>query len=196
MTKLATMIGPSDHGRRMSLDDFDTAEAQEGRRYELSRGVIVVTDVPNPPHGPVLQRLRVALDIYYASNPGVIQYVFLGTDCKLLIEDTQSERHPDLAVYKTAMPGADSTIWSFWVPEIVVEVVSEESAHRDYVEKADDYLRFGVHEYWIIDPIKGSMTVHRRTKGRWQLRELKPGDTCATHLLPGFVLNVSHVLGA
>jgi hypothetical protein len=37
-----TIIGPADHGRRMSLDEFDTAVGLEGRLYELSRRVIVV----------------------------------------------------------------------------------------------------------------------------------------------------------
>jgi len=49
MTLLSKIIvGPADHGRRMTLDEFDTAEGVEGRLYELSRGEVVVTDVPNP----------------------------------------------------------------------------------------------------------------------------------------------------
>jgi hypothetical protein len=35
-----TILGPSYHGRPMSLDEFDLAERQEGYLYELSRGVI------------------------------------------------------------------------------------------------------------------------------------------------------------
>src|SRR5260370_14578638 len=45
-----TVVGPEDDGRRMSLSDFDKAEAKEGYLYELSRGVITVSDVPDFPH--------------------------------------------------------------------------------------------------------------------------------------------------
>jgi Uma2 family endonuclease len=40
------------------------------------------------------------------------------------------------------------------VADIVIEVVSPESATRDYCEKFHEYEQGGVPEYWIIDPIK------------------------------------------
>ena len=36
------IIGPEDHGRRMSLDDFDRAIARPGYLYELGKGAIEV----------------------------------------------------------------------------------------------------------------------------------------------------------
>lgn len=38
MLKAAIKVGPADHGRQMSLADFDHAEVQEGYFYELGRG--------------------------------------------------------------------------------------------------------------------------------------------------------------
>lgn len=203
MTQIATIptavapklvIGPADHGRRMTLDEFDTAGAREGKLYELSRGVIVVSDVPNPPHFKREEKVRLAFDRYRADRPGVIEHVLPGSACKLMIDPTQSERHPDLAVYKTPPPADDATVWSIWVPEIVVEVVSDGSEDRDYVEKAEDYLLFGVLEYWIVDPLRGSVTVHRRVGGRWQPRVLSAEEKYTTPLLPGFELDVVSIL--
>ena len=48
-TTTAILLGPADHGRTMSLDEFMEAEVEEGYRYELARGVIEVTQVPNDP---------------------------------------------------------------------------------------------------------------------------------------------------
>ena len=48
MSTQTIKIGPADHGRRMSLADFEHAEVQEGLLYELGRGVIIVSDVPGP----------------------------------------------------------------------------------------------------------------------------------------------------
>ena len=42
----AIRIGPADHGRRMSLEEFREAEEEEGYRYELARGVLEVTLCP------------------------------------------------------------------------------------------------------------------------------------------------------
>ena len=195
MTLLSkTIVGPGDHGRRMTLDEFDTAEAMEGRLYELSRGEVVVTHVLNPPHAKAVDSLRQQLSEYRGKNPGVIQHLLSGSECKILVDPTQSERHPDLAVYKTPPPAMDSSVWSLWVPELVVEVVSPDSVDRDYTEKAEDYLRFGIREYWIIDPGRGVITVLRRVSARWQKRELKKADHYTTHLLPGFELVAAKLL--
>jgi Uma2 family endonuclease len=56
-------------------------------------------------------------------------------------------------------------VWSVWIPEIVVEVVSPSSAKRDYHDKPSEYLSFGIDEYWIVDPAKQRMTVNRRWRG-------------------------------
>lgn len=194
LTKI--IVGPSDHGRRMTLDEFDTAEGMEGRLYELSRGEVIVTDVPNPPHLRTLDALRQQLVVYQASHPSVIYGLYSGSECKLLIGPTESERHPDLAIYKTPAPADDSSVWSIWVPHIVIEIVSPDSADRDYVEKAEDYLLFGVAEYWIVDASRGAITVHIRSRGRWQKRELHAADRYTTHVLPGFELVAATVLPA
>ena len=195
MTVLSKIIvGPSDHGRRMTLDEFDTAEGVEGRLYELSRGEVIATDVPDPGHAEVVLTLRRQLVALQIAKPNVFHGVYGYAECKLLIEPTQSERHPDLAVYKTPPPAKDSSVWSVWVPELVVEVVSPGSEQRDYVEKAEDYLHVGVAEYWIVDVPRGVITVHRRSRGRWQKQELRAGARYTTHVLPGFELAIDTIL--
>lgn len=37
-------------------------------------------------------------------------------------------------------------------PDLLVEVLSPSSAHRDSVEKLDLYAKASVAEYWIVDP--------------------------------------------
>lgn len=178
----------------MTLDEFDLAEGAEGHRYELGRGVIVVTDVPATPHMRQVEELRDQLVVYKLSHKGVIYSVATGSEAKILVDEEQSERHPDLFVYKTAPPETD--VWSTWVPEIVIEVVSPSSAHRDYEEKPAEYLAFGVSEYWIVDSIKDQMTALRRTRGRWAPTVLKSGESYTTRLLPDFKLNLAAVLDA
>ena len=46
MNKTITTIGPADQGRSMTLEEFGEAEAQDGRVYELSQGVVTVVEVP------------------------------------------------------------------------------------------------------------------------------------------------------
>jgi Uma2 family endonuclease len=184
MPQAVTKVGPKDHGRRMSLAEFDHCEVQEGYLYELGRGVIVVSDVPNPRHLAQVDALREQLSAYRQQNPGRIRRIAGGGECKLLIAGLESERHPDLAVYKTPPPKKD--LWSSWVPELVVEVVSPGSEERDYEEKREEYLRFGVKEYWIVDADKQEVLVLRRVAGKWKERVLRRPDVYQPRVLPGF----------
>jgi Uma2 family endonuclease len=192
MSRTTTIIGPNDHGRPMTLDEFDVAEGVEGRLYELGRGVIVVTDVPSPFHFAQVEALRRQLYAYAATHPDVIHGIAAGSDAKILVAEDQSERHPDLLIYRTSPPQTD--VWSTWIPEIVIEIVSPSSAHRDYEEKPAEYLAFGVAEYWIVDSAKQEMTVLRRSRGQWARSAVKPGETYQTRLLPNFTLDVAAVL--
>lgn len=187
-------IGPGDHGRRMSLDEFDTAEAVEGAVYELSRGVVTVVDVPNERHFAQVDEAHQQLAVYRHANPGVIRRIGGGTDCKILVAGYESERHPDLAVYKTLPP--PEQVWSTWVPELVIEVVSPSSRHRDYEEKPEEYLRFGVAEYWIIDDERQEMLVHRRVAGRYETQVVRHGEVYRPTVLKGFAFDVAAVFAA
>jgi Uma2 family endonuclease len=195
MPKTIVKIGPSDHGHPMSLDEFDEAEVQEGYIYELSRGIITVSDVPNTKHLAMVLEARRQLSRYDLAHPGVIFGIITGSECKILLGGFESERHPDLAVYKTSPPD-ERNVWATWVPELVIEVVSASSRHRDYEEKPAEYLQFGISEYWIIDGEKKKMVVHNRMRGQWSERTLKPPRIYKPALLPGLEFSCKRVFNA
>jgi Uma2 family endonuclease/uncharacterized protein YndB with AHSA1/START domain len=187
MPKTAIMIGPEDHGHAMSLADFDHAEGREGYLYELSRGIIAVTDVPGKLHAAIMDAIKLQFFAYRLTHPGVIHLLPSGNECKILLERLQSERHPDLSIYKTPPPEPDNDdLWSSWVPEIVVEVVSSGSESRDYVEKREEYLQFGVQEYWIVDAFKQQMLVLQRYRGNWGEKVIRARGKYKCPTLPGF----------
>jgi len=198
MSTTATIIGPADEGRRMTLDEFIDARGQDGRLYELGRGIVTMVDVPNPRHFRIIDSIRSQFGRHRESHPDQIYGVAGGSDCRLLVNDLESDRHPDLAVYMTPTPESEKAdeIWSQWVPEIVIEIVSPSSRFRDYQQKPEEYLRFGVQEFWIIDVDEGTMKVLRRSGGRWTEHTVKPPTLHKTHLLPGLEFSIASVFEA
>jgi len=196
LNKAVAIIGAADQGRTMSLDEFAGAEGEPGWLYELSRGVVTVFDVPHPRHQKLVHDIRCQLYGCRNSQPLSVYGVASSGECKLLIAGLESERHPDLAIYKTPPPEGETgdEIWSQWVPEIVVEVVSPSSRRRDYEEKPEEYLRLGVQEYWIVDDHEGQMKVLRRSRGRWAEYAIRPPAPYRTRLLPGFEFSIADVL--
>lgn len=185
MPKTAIKLGPKDHGRLMRLEDFDHAEVQPNYLYELSRGVITVSDGPHPRHLGQVDAARRQFMAYQLAHPERLYVVAGSGECKLLLADFESERHPDLAIYLTPPPDVPN-VWAVWIPYIVIEVVSPGSEYRDYTEKLEEYLAFGVKEYWIIDLEEQHMFVFRRSRGRRVKRELGPSDTYRPRSLRGF----------
>ncbi len=196
MSIAVTKIGPGDHGRHMSLAEFDLAEGQEGFRYELARGVVAVVDVPRPTHLAQVGAIQRQLRRYQDANPQRICEIAGGSDCKILLAHLDSERHPDVAVYQTPPPTDDDEVWSIWIPELVIEVVSPGSEQRDYVEKREEYLAFGVKEYWIVDAQRQEVLVLQRRGGQWNEKVLRPGEIYEPPLFPGLRFDCRPVLQA
>ena len=132
-----------------------------------------------------MNALRQQFGAYDAAYAGRIFCIASGGECKILISDLQSERHPDLAVYPQPPP-EDEDVWSTWIPEIVIEVVSTSSSRGDYQEKPEEYLRFGIKGYWIVDANQEHVLTLRRSRGRWTERTIRAGEVYQTPLLPGF----------
>jgi len=189
-SKRTIRIGPNDHGRKMSLRAYEFVKTVPGYHYELSRGYITVSEVANYYHALVIALVRNYLIGHQLANPDEIHLILSSMECKLLIPKWDSERHPDIAVYLTRPKGPkDRTLWRTWFPEFVIEVVSERSVDRDYIEKREEYWTLGVKEYWIVDAKRRQVTLLRRGKSDWIEKRLGTDDVCATKLLPGFKLS-------
>src|SRR5262249_46625563 len=147
-----THIGPADVGRRMTMNEFLEAEEAPGYCYELARGVLEVSEIPDEyPHGLIVSYLYRLVARYWDAHPDRI-HRFGGTgEFRLWLPDLQSGRHPDVAV---ALKHTPRDLRGGRPPSFVIEVVSEggEAHERDYVTKRQEYLAFGVLEYWIVDP--------------------------------------------
>lgn len=77
-----------------------------------------------------------------------------------------------------------------WIPEIVIEIVSPGSEQRDYEEKREEYLQFGVQEYWIVDAERQEVLILRRVGGRWREKIIRPPETYRTRLFAGICLRL------
>jgi len=49
-------------------------------------------------------------------------------------------------------------------PDFVVEVVSPSNPEHDYIDKLNVYMKYGVKEYWIVNPMKKKIFVYIKGK--------------------------------
>jgi Uma2 family endonuclease len=195
MATITRRIGPADHGQRMTLDQFIEADVEEGWLYELARGVIDLTEVPGINHGRIVDRIAELFVMYRRNHPGVINYRAGGGECRLRLPGMQSDRHPDQAIYLLPPPAGDNQPWTRRVPDLVVEVVSVGGEDRDYAEKREEYLRVGLTEDWILDPLKRQLLALERYGEVWNEVVVPAGAVDRPAILPGLEVRPEELLG-
>jgi Uma2 family endonuclease len=189
-TVTSIRIGPADHGRKMSLAEFMEADAQEGFRYELARGVLEVTYVPGEPHGLIVWTLLRMIFAFDTRHPGMILRAGGASEFRLWLPAMISSRNPDIAVVLRNTP---KDARGLRPPVLVIEVVSQgsESHQRDFVTKREEYLAFGIREYWIVDPEARTVTILVRDGDAWVEHLFREEQEARSSILPGLAIKVS-----
>jgi Uma2 family endonuclease len=83
-------------------------------------------------------------------------------------------------------------------PELIIEILSpgNENRHRDEVIKRQTYGKFGVSEYWIVDPEQRTIAAYRLKDGVLRLEATFAAQHQLTTPLPDFALAVGGIFAA
>lgn len=155
-------------GRPLTVDDLESAP-DDGHRYELLDGTLLVTPGPAWNHQTV--GLALAIRLENACPPGlrVLLAPFAVTFGR---EDT--ELQPDVFVARYSdmrdknLPAA---------PVLAVEVLSPSTNLIDRNLKKAAYERFGVESYWLVDPGARTLVAFElRDGGYREVAHLQPDD--------------------
>lgn len=170
-------------GLRMKASEY-IALGETNDRYELIDGIVVMSPSPLPRHQKVRAFLAASLVGSAKSIPGL--EFFPDTDV-IFAEGTVYR--PDFSIYA---PGKlrGVPIRLTLVPDLVIEILSPGSKPLDLVTKRDDYGRFGVGEYWVIDPADLSVRLWRSRAGQFEETPMS-GETLASTAIAGVVLDLA-----
>jgi Uma2 family endonuclease len=183
-----TRIGPDHNGMLMTPEEFDAIEDwDDDYRYELVRGVLIVSPPPDEGEVDPNDELAYWLRTYRDLNPQ--GSAFNHTRYEYTIRTTTGRRRADRAIWC----GLGRFPYKNEIPTIVIEFVAERARdwRRDHIEKRAEYAEVGVQEYWVIDRFRRIMTVYR---GASEERIVKESESYTTDLLPGFELNLKRLL--
>ena len=128
-------------GQPFTVADLDRMP-DDGRRYELLDGTLIVSPRPTNPHQEVAMELGVRLRQVCPPELRVIP------EPAVQISAT-TEFDPDVVVIRREQVHAAKCTEP---PLLVVEVRSPSTALIDLNRKKAAYERFGVPSYWIVDP--------------------------------------------
>ena len=162
----------------------------DGRRYEIHGGELVVVPSPLPRHQMAVQSiflllhghardtggtaliapLDIVLDEFDVVQPDI---VFFRAERRHLVQPDAVTRHP---------------------PDIAVEVLSPSTAAVDRGRKMRMFAIYGMPEYWIVDPVRKQIEVHALENGAYrQAQAAAVDDVVRSVLLPNLTFAAASV---
>jgi Uma2 family endonuclease len=148
-----------------TVDQLMTAEEfaklpDDGRRYELVRGVLVEMNMPKPRHGQVCGRVQAYVFMFCDGRLGHV----LSNDSGVITErNPDTVRGADICYYPYAKvaPGPLGNDYLDVPPDVVFEVLSPDDRPMRVMRKTREYLDAGVLAVVVIDPRDQEIEIHR-----------------------------------
>jgi Uma2 family endonuclease len=158
------------HGGSLNRADLDEVRTEDGRRYELIDGVLVVSPAPSLPHQRAVGRLYIQLSTACTDEYEVVLAPF----AVVLAEDT--EMQPDILVARrTDLTQRDLPM----APVLAVEVLSPSTRLFDLGLKRARFEVAGCASYWVVDPQVPALTCWELRDGRYvETRHVTGEEEC------------------
>ncbi len=146
------------YGRALTRADLE-ALPDDGHRYELIDGVLIVSPAPRVRHQVAVKRL---LFVLHDAAPTDLMVLFAPVDV-VLSENTVIQ--PDLLV---APRGAFTETDLPTALLLAIEVLSPSTRGIDLLLKKDRLLRAGCRHYWVVDPDEPSVVAWDLVDGAYR----------------------------
>ena len=156
----------------LTYDDYVNMP-DDGNRYELVDGQLeLMSPAPTITHQVLLNQINLRLSESCSS-----EYLILFSPIDVVLSTTEV-RQPDIIMIHLARQAAYKNRSNIVEPpDLVVEIVSPSSLNRDKIAKRHAYAKFGVPEYWIVNPMDESLEQYiLKSDGTYDLQNVYIGD--------------------
>ena len=132
-------------------------ELPEDQRAEVFEGIVYDMASPSQEHQTISMELSTLINTYIKERNGSCRVFHAPFDVKLS-DKPLTIVQPDIMVIcdKNKLDGKRCN----GAPDFVIEIVSPGNPADDYIRKLYYYKNAGVHEYWIVDPRRKTVTIN------------------------------------
>lgn len=179
---------PIPQSRGVTYDDY-MPMPDDGQRYEVREGELFVAPSPDCAHQDVIWGLGSSLRRFVQANRlGVV----VGAPMDVVLAFNTIVQ-PDLLFIREDRRGLISDR-VHGPPDLCVEALSPSTSSHDHTRKKVLYARFGVREYWIVDPDGETITVFTLRDSTYGEGTILSGDdTLRASVIAGFTMRAGDV---
>ena len=140
---------------KFTYADYKHLPESETKRYELLGGELVMVPSPNERHQRIARNLGFILWEYIRQHELGVMY-HAPFDVVLSPENVVQ---PDILFITAERAHIITEDNVQGAPDLVIEILSPATAGRDRTYKRTLYSRYGVQEYWLVDPKERTVEV-------------------------------------
>jgi Uma2 family endonuclease len=170
-----------DHSSLFTYDDYLTLP-NDGKRYEIINGDLYMSPAPLPEHQLISIRLEEIFLSYVRKEKwgkifhAPIDVVFSMTEIVQPDIVLVSKQREEIIAKKNLISA----------PDLIVEILSETTEKTDRTKKKEMYEKYGVREYWIVDPSDQSIEIFVLEQSRYATaQKFVNDDIVDSTILPG-----------
>ena len=172
------------------------AMPDDGRRYEIHGGELVVVPAPILRHQFAAGELFTVLNDYRRRSGGLALSAPFD-----VVFDEHDVLQPDVVFFRAErLHLLDLDGPARAAPDLVVEVLSPSTAKLDRGRKMRIFARYAAPEYWIVDPVRQRIEVHilerdvEGAAGAYRRAQIAaPGDTVRSVALPDLTFDAARI---
>ena len=174
---------------KFTYEDYRNTPAD--KRYELLEGELVMAPAPRIPHQRVAVELGTRLHTF-VKDRGLGEILF--APCDVLLSNTDVVQ-PDLLFVSRErsdiLLGGDNVRGA---PDLVIEILSPSTSGLDRTLKRRLYARYGVREYWLVDPDAKTVAILLMGQDAFDVvGTYGEGQIVTSPTLQGFTFNLDEI---
>jgi len=181
---------PKIRRKKYKLNEFLEFVKDKEDRYELIGGEIYMMAAPMVDHQRAIGFIYRKLADYLDGKP--CEPFIASVDVVLFEKNKKNECQnvfqPDVFVVCDPKKIAKERIYG--APDFVVEVVSPSNSDHDYVDKLSVYMKCGVKEYWLVNPMTKQISAYIKEKKKpMQFYTYNFNDSVKISIFDGFSID-------
>jgi Uma2 family endonuclease len=179
--------------RRLTWEDIKDLPESGAKRTELVDGELVVSAAAPSRHQRICTELGLEIGLFLRAHK--LGELFSSPIHVVLNKHVHYE--PDLCFVASERRFIIGENYINGPPDLTIEVISESNRSHDTVVKFNDYQRYGVKEYWLVDPRESHIRVFTLEDSGYQpLGVFAAGDRVQSRTFAGLELDPASILSA
>lgn len=149
---------------KISYKDYLILKEKSDSVLEYIDGIVYMSPSPSTRHQRISSKLHAKL--YNILEGKTCEVFHAPFDIALKNDDNEGEKLviPDLSVICDKNGFTDNKY--IGVPSLIIEILSPSNQSHDLVTKLNIYMKYGVKEYWIVNPILNTVMLYALNEDR------------------------------